>query len=610
MTDLRSASRVRRRLAASALALAIVALTALFSGAAPPATAASGSTLGVVSDTELTTFNPFTSYYDGELNIIGVIYPALTVNDKDNIPQPYLASKVEHSADAKTWTFTIRTGLKWSDGKPITVQDIVWTYNLIMKNKAAASANGSIVENFATVTAPNASTIVIKTKSPQANMLYLSIPIVPQHIWQSRVKNIGKELNTETPVVGYGPWILTGFKTDQYATLSRNKDFGTDFVVSQPKFDKLISYYYKSTDAAVSALRSGQVDQLTGMTPAQFKQLGKNKDLAVYQTAPVGWTGIEVNPGARTKAGKKFGTANPALADQRLRSAIAWSINRPQLVTKILDGLGIVGAGYVPASFKQWAWQPTAGQKIGYDPARANKILDQAGYKKDGKGVRIDPKTGKEISLRLGIHSDDDQDQQIAQYVKPWLQAIGLKIKIEPMSFDVLNKNLVKGDWDMLMDGWSTGSDPTYLLSIQTCGALPPDTSTPGYTDAFYCNPKYDALYKKQLATANQSERAKYIGQMQSILYNANIDVTLYYKNQLSGLRKNDVKDYLTGAADAQGVYPLQNHVVNWSLATPIKHKSSSNLGLYIGVPVAVVVIGAAAGLVALRRRSTAAERE
>ena len=67
------------------------------------------------------------------------------------------------------------------------------------------------------------------------------------------------------------------------------------------------------------------------------------------------------------------------------------------------------------------------------------------------------------------------------------------------MSFDQLNDNLAKGDWDMLMDGWSTGSDPTYLLSIQTCGTLPKDDGTGGNTDAFFCNPHYDKLFDKQV---------------------------------------------------------------------------------------------------------------
>lgn len=597
---------IRRRAGAAVASSIVIAASALLGASAIPASAASSSTLAIASDTELTTFNPFTSYYDGELNIIGVIYPALTVGDAKNNPQPYLAKTITHSADNKTWTFVLNTGLKWTDGKAITAKDVTWTYNLVMHNDAAASANGSLVANFKSVTAPNASTVVIKTKTSQGNLPYVSIPVVPEHIWAARVKNIAKELNTEMPVVGYGPWQLTAFKTDQYATLKRNKDFAG----AQPKYDELISYYFKSSDASVAALRTGSLDQLTGMTPTEFKKLGTVGGIKTYRTRPVGWTGLEINPGARTKSGKKFGTGNPALADPKLRTAIAYAFNRQTLVKKILDGLGDAGAGYIPSAFPQWSWKPNAGDTVSYDPAKANQILDQAGYKKGSDGIRSDPKTGKELKLRLGIHSDDDQDAQIAQYLKPWLQAIGINVTVQPMSFDALNKNLVKGDWDMLMDAWATGADPTYLLSIQTCGALPPSTKTSGSTDAFFCNRDYDKLYTQQLSTANVATRAKAIRQMQSILYSNNVDIMLYYKDQLSGLRTESTSNYLSGVADSAGIYPLQNHFVNWSQASPIASKKSSHTGTYIGVIVAVLVVVGIVATVLLRRRSTAAERE
>ena len=91
-----------------------------------------------------------------------------------------------------------------------------------MHNATAATSNGSLVENFKSVTAPDDTTLVITTKKPQANMLYLSIPvsgipIVPEHIWKSHVADLKNYRNMDFPVVGYGPFMLTGFKTNQYA---------------------------------------------------------------------------------------------------------------------------------------------------------------------------------------------------------------------------------------------------------------------------------------------------------------------------------------------------------------------------------------------------------
>lgn len=594
----------------AALLCSALAMLGGTSGAAadPP----KSSTLTVVADTQLTTFNPFVSYYDGELNVISMIFPQLTYNNKNNEPGPYLASKWTTSSDGLTWTFTIRPNLKWSDGQPLTAKDIAWTYNLVMHNTVAATANGSLVANIASVSAPNDTTFVIKTKTKQANLLYESIPVVPQHIWQSHVSDLKSYTSMPTngkPVVGYGPYTLTGFKTT-YATLKANKNF----VLGAPKYDTLITQYFSSSDAAVNALKTGQVQQDGVLTATQFKALANTQGIKTYEQAPTGWTAIEINPGAKTKSGKPIGTGNPILADQNVRKAIAYGLDRETLVKKVLDGLGQAGAGYIPSGYPQWAWQPSASEKIGYDPAKAKQLLDQSGYPVGKNGIRVDKKTGKPLSFRLGIHSDDSNDAAIADYLVPWMKAIGIKLTVQPMSFSQLNDNLAKGDWDILMDGWSTGADPTYLLSIQTCGVLPDDKGQGGNTDSFYCNKQYDQLYAQQQTQFDQAARAATMRKMQEILYNANADIMLYYADGLSGVRTDKV-NYMTGTANAQGVFPLQSLFYNWTHAAPVSAKTATSspsskapaIGIGVGILVVLVALGVFLGL---RRRRSAGDRE
>ncbi len=590
----------------------MVAAATVSLGLAANADSGSDTTFRIASETQITTFNPFLSYYDGELDIIGNIYPSLMSLDEQGKPVPYLATSYQTSADNLTWTFTIKSGLKWSDGEPLTAKDAAWTFNLIMHNQVAATSNGSLVSNFKTVTAPDDTTLVITTKKPQANMLYVSIPvsgiaIVPQHIWESKVSDLKNYKNMDFPVVGYGPWVLTANVTNQYATLKANKDF----FMGAPKYDTLISQYFTNSDSAVAALRSGQLDQLGGVTAAQFKALQGDSNITTYQQAASGWTAMEINSGAKTRSGKPMGTGNPILADPVVRQAIALAIDRQKLVDRVLDGNGLAGAGYLPPGYPEWFWKPTPSEALNYDPARANQILDQAGYPKGPDGIRVDPSTGKPFDFRLGIHSDDAGDAAIAPYLEEWMKAIGIKLEIQAMGFDQLNVNLSKGDWDMLMDGWSTGPDPTYLLSIQTCATLPLDNGTGGNTDAFYCNPEYDKLFNTQIQQFDTAQRAATIAKMQSILYRANADVILYYKNGLSALRSDKTSSYLFGQENANGFYPLQNLFTNWRTATPTgKGSSSSNTGVYVGIVVVVLVAAILGGLITMRRRSTAAERE
>jgi peptide/nickel transport system substrate-binding protein len=599
---------MRRRIGAAIAAAALVATAGLF-GSPPAAVAKSPKTVRLET-AQIKTLNPFIAYYDSELYIIGSVYPALYQYDANNKPVPYLAQSATTSPDRLTWTFKIRQGLKWSDNQPITAKDAAWTFNLVMTNDDAATANGSLFTNFASVTAPDDSTLIVKTKTPQANMPYVSISytgqmIVPQHIWEPRVKGLAKNLNNSYPAVGYGPFILTGYKTDQFATLESNKDYyeGT------PKIDRLILQYFNSDDAAIAALKAGQIAAVNNIPATGYKSLQGVKNVMAYQQVPTRWTGVEINPGAKSRTGKPMGTGNPILADTKVRLAMAYAIDRQTLVKKVLNGLGLTGAGYIPPAYTQFAWKPSTEDLVNYDPAKANQILDQAGYPKQGD-YRVDAKTHKPLTFRLGTHSDDENDQLIAPYLVGWFKAVGIKLTLQPQSMTGLNDNLAKGDWDLLMDGWGTAPDPTYLLSIQTCGTLPKDDGSGGNTDAFFCDPAYDKLFQQQSGQFDAKQRGETIGQMQDILYKANADIMLYYNYILYAVRTDKVSNYVVGSPDGTGNYPLQNPVLSWKQAVPVGGKSSSNAGLWIGIIVAVVVIVAVGGVVTLRRRATAAERE
>jgi len=582
----------------------------------PAATNNPDTTLTVPMDSSgVDTLNPFLSYYNGSLDAFGLIYPTLNTLQKDGTPGPYLASSWSTSPDGLTWTFKIQDGLKWTDGQPLTAQDAAFTFNLIMTNDAAATANGSLVANFKSVSAPNPTTLIIKTKKPQSNMLYVSIPvsgipIVPEHIWKSHVKNIGNYKNNAYPIVGYGPWILQDYQTDQYQKFTANPDFKLgDY--GPPHFQTLIVQLYKNSDAEVAALKSGQL-AVAGVNARQFNTLKTDTSLTPVKTVGNGWYAIEINAGAKTRTGRPIGTANPILADPQVRLAMHWALDKNKLVTNVLGGQGVVGAGYLPPAWPQWWWVPSADEAVTFNIDKANSILDAAGYKMGPNGVRVDPKTGKPLEFRLGIHSDDTSDAQISQFVKGWFQDIGIGLQIESMSFSQLNNNLSRGDWDILMDAWTTGPDPTYLLSIQTCATLPNDKGENGNTDSFYCNPEYDKLFAQQVSEMDPQKRVAIVADMQRILYNANSDIILYYANGLSVSRNDLVSNLTYGKPNADGIYPSQQGFWNYLDATPPQaaESGSSSSNSWIWILLAVIVVVAIVGGVMFSRRTRSDTRE
>ncbi|MET8535273.1 ABC transporter substrate-binding protein [Streptomyces sp. NPDC005065] len=614
MTHTMVRSATRRR----ANALAAAALTgalALGSVALAPGAAADtkGTTLrAAMTGNGIDSLNPFLAYFAGSLDVFSAVYPSLNSLNTDGTPAPYLATKWAPSADKLTWTFTLRKGLKWSDGKPITAEDAAWTLNLIRTNEVAGTANGSLVENFDSVTAPDATTLVIKTKKPQANTPFVSIPysgvpIVPKHVWEKHVTDLKDFKNDSGDIVGYGPWTLTAYKAEQYVKYDANKDF----VLGAPKFDHLVQQRYKAVDGAVAALRSGQLDYVSDLNSTQFKALQSDKRTTAFQNAGRRWMSVALNSGARTRSGKKIGTGNPALADAAVRRAIALATDKQTLVDKVLDGLGQVGAGYIPPTWKQWAWKPAPGDEQSYDIAKANSLLDEAGYTKGKDGIRVSPKTKKPLRLRLGTHSDAATDTQIATYLTGWMKQIGVELTAEPLSSTKLNDDLAKGDWDLLMDGWGTGPDPTYLLSIQNCDALPLDDGTSGSTDSFHCDKEFDKLFKQQVTEFDPAQRAATVGKMQDILYKADNNVILYYATGLSATNARTVKNLAVGKADSAGVYPMQYTFGQFRSATPVaavKEASSGSTTLWAGIGIGVLVV---AGLAfGIKRRSSADERE
>jgi peptide/nickel transport system substrate-binding protein len=605
-------TRLGRVVAGVALALALGAAPALLAaGPAAASAPAASSTLRIQAQTAFSTFNPFTAYFDGDLEVINNIYPQLTAINETGQAVPYLATRWSISADKLTWTFTIRSGLKWSDGQPITAADAAWTLNLIMHNSVAGTANGALVANFKTVTAPSATTLVITTTQPEANILYNlnTIPIVPEHIWAAEVSKLSNFRNQATPVVGYGPWRLTGYAPNQYATLTAN----SGFFLGAPHFHTLIVQYFSNSDAMVAALRSGQLDAVEyNLTAPQFNALKGVKDITVYPQVSSAWTAIELNPGAQTQSGKHFGNGNPALQNPVVRQAIELALNKQELVSKIWDGLAVTGAGYLTPAYPQFVWKPPAAQSLAYNPAKASQLLTAAGYKLGPNGIRIDPKTHKPLNLRLGIHSDEASDAAMAPYIVEWLKAIGIQVTVDSMSFNQLNTELPEGNWDMLSDTWSTGPDPTYLLSIQTCGDLPTSLSQPGNTDSFFCNKTFDQLYSQQGSEFSTAQRVQTIDQMQQILYQNAVDVILYYPDFLSAVRTSYVKNYFYGTPNAQGFYPSPSEFINWRSATPVASGSSasSSRAPVLIVVVIVVVLLLGGGAIFLRRRSTAGERE
>ncbi|MGW5215256.1 ABC transporter substrate-binding protein [Streptomyces sp. NPDC004051] len=605
--------RVRLATAAGAAALALTAGLATPLAPAPrQAQAADGGkqTLTVAVAQSVDSLSPFLAVRLLSTSIHRLTYEYLTNYDpEDNRVVPGLATEWKSSPDKLTWTYTIRSDSKWSDGRQATAEDAAWTFNTMMTDEGAATANGSFVANFEEVTAPSPTELVVRLKKPQATMTALDVPIVPRHVWE-KVDDFSKFNNDKDfPIVGNGPFVLTGYKPDSYVRLVPNKDFWR----GAPKFDELLFRYYKDQDAAVSALRKGEVSFVAGspsLTPAQADSLRNEENIKVNDAPGRRFYALATNPGAKAKNGEKMGDGHPSLLDRRVRNALFRAVDRKTIVDKVFRGHAKVGAGYIPPRYGQYFWEPSADQELTYDPAEAARLLDQAGYEKNGDGKRVG-KDGKPLKYRVLCHATDPNDKAVGKYLEEWWGDLGIGITLSCL--DNVTDPWLAGEYDLAFDGWSVNPDPDFVLSIHTCGALPATPKDTGATDNFICDKKYDELYARQLAEYDPAERANIVQQMESRLYDLGYMNVMAYPNAVEAYRTDQIESITTMPKKAGNLYGQDGYWSWWS-AVPANSgeasESGSSTGVVVGIAAGAVVLVGLGVFVAMRRRATAEDRE
>ncbi|BDD75188.1 ABC transporter substrate-binding protein [Streptomyces violaceoruber] len=604
----------RTRLLAAAGAGALL----LASGAVAPSVAAKEGDGGDGGDKVLTvavaqsvdSLSPFLAVRLLSTSIHRLTYEYLTNYDaKDNHVIPGLATEWKSSPDKLTWTYTIRSDSKWSDGEQATAEDAAWTFNTMMTDPGAATANGSFVGNFAEVTAPSPTQLVIRLKKPQATMTALDVPIVPKHVWE-KVDDFSKFNNDKDfPVVGNGPFVLTDYKPDSYVRLKANKDFWR----GAPKFDELVFRYYKDQDAAVAALRKGEVSFVAGspsLTPAQADSLKGEENIRVNDAPGRRFYALATNPGARAKDGTRFGDGDPSLLDQRVRNALFMAVDRKAIVDKVFQGHAVEGAGYIPPRFSSYFFEPSGEQELAYDPAKAAQLLDEAGYRTDSDGKRLG-KDGKPLDYRILCHATDPNDKAVGKYLQEWWGELGISVTLNCL--DNVTDPWLAGKYDLAFDGWSVNPDPDFVLSIHTCAALPATPKDTGATDNFICDKKYDDLYARQLGEYDAGKRAAIVKQMQSRLYDTGYMNVMAYPNAVEAYRTDQIESITTMPSAAGNIYGQDGYWSWWSAVPADSGDSSggsSSTGTVIGIAAGVVVLVGLGVLFAVRRRASADDRE
>ena len=579
--------------------------------------------------------NPFLGFQAPSYEMWGLTYDYLTgYTMKDMSPAPGLATKWTTSPDGKTWTFTVRSGVKFSDGVPLTAHDVAFTYDRILKKGSVEGTNWlSYLNGVTKVTAPNDATVVLTLKQPVATLPLLPIPIVPEHIWKNvsekEVKTYKAEPTNGKPVVGSGPFrLVQGTADGSTFRFEANPDYwgGT------PHIDEIDFQFYKNDDSAVQALIKGEIDFVEGITALEVKSLQSQSGITAHNGNSPGFDEIAFNTGSvsAAKGGHPIGNPNPAVLDPKFRHALGYALNLPQLIQKVYQGAGLPGTTIVPPVYDKYHWDPPSDQKFTYDLAKAGALLDAAGYTKGSDGQRTLP-NGKPIgTLRLAARSDSPTSLNTMDYFKQWLSDLGIKSQVSTYSSSQLTDEIYQGNFDAFQWGWYVEPDPDSMLSYMTCA------QRQGSSDSFYCNKQYDKLYQQQHIATDETQRTAEIKKMQEILYQDSPYLVTAYSSVGEAVR-SDRFACLVPQPNPGGIWIEQYGVYNYIHMKPAadagtcdaatstagdtltgavqattggSSSSSASTGFLIGAGVVILVLLVGGGVIAMRRRATAGDRE
>jgi len=548
----RPTARWRRRRAAACLALCggLVLGVPAVAAAAPAGAAAATSgpgrsaTFVVGNDGAVDGLNPFVGQTSIDFEVYGLIYDNLMDYGQTNYqPAPRLATSWSVSANQLVWTYHIRHGVYWSDGVPLTAADVAYTFwRDTIPNSVEFADNSAYVANIvhSSVKAIGRYTVQMTVTKPTPNMDLLIVPILPKHIWDHVSE---KDLTTfaNNHPVGTGPFRVSQFTINQSVTLMANPHYWG----GRPGISTLIFQNFTNPSAEAIALKNGSIDFAEGLTYPLFNSLKGAKGVTLDNAPSGNFDELSFNNGAATVTGKKIGNGNPALLDINVRHAITYAIDQKELVRRVFLGDAEPATSVIPPIYPQYYYRPAAGTAYSYDQAKADAILTADGWKMGPGGIRV--KDGRQLSLRLFYPSGSPTYNQDAPYIKAWLNAVGIGVTVTEMSTNTLTQVIGNGDYDMFIWGWGVEPNPDFQLSVFTCAQRSsgsPPNYTPGWSDNFFCDKRYDQLYEAQKSVGGAA-RARIVQQMQQILYTDDPYSVLYYYNDDQAYRS----DLFTGFA-------------------------------------------------------------
>jgi peptide/nickel transport system substrate-binding protein len=419
---------------------------------------------------------------------------SLTRRDPETLQLvPHAAEHWTVSADRRTYTFRLRD-LAWSDGRPMTAADFVWTYQQAIKPENRYFRVDALAP-IASYRALDPRTLEVTLTDDLVVGLETAdyITPLPRHVWERYDWNDPAE-NPEImhPTVGNGAWILDEWRLNERTTFVANDHF----VLGKPKIGSLVVRIFGGRDVPYDALAAGDVDAVA-LPPIEDREPPDHIDVHRYYAAASGYTFIG------------FNMRRPVVQDRHVRAAIAYATDRDAIIDVLLSGRARpVYAHYTQSS---WAYNPDV-QRYDFSPEQAREQFRQAGYSPDSDGRLV--KDGRPLTLTLALNTPNFVREGIAYLLGEQLDELGVRLDVREFEFQRY-LDFIKTppyDYDLYILGWTGTIDPHWANQIWS------EETIPALNTGGYVNREVERLFARGAREFDMEQRRQIYGQIQRLL--------------------------------------------------------------------------------------------
>ncbi|MFC5832209.1 ABC transporter substrate-binding protein [Nonomuraea insulae] len=484
---------MRRAALLAALAVALTAACAPSvpgqngSGQSAPASA-DRLTIGTTAD--VVNFNPLVGNSRTDSWVTNLMYPHLMQMDATGKRVPYLGTEWSYAKDGKTATVKLRDDMKWSDGKPVTADDVVFAVTAVQKEKFGVVAGLITALDKAEAVSPTE--VRFKLSRPDGTFLDnvgFWLPIVPKHVFE-KAPSVQKFAN-EANWVSAGPFKLTKVERGQRYIMDRVDGFGP----AEPTVKQVVFRVFPDVNTEVLALRNGEIDMIGNvLPPATATELKSDQKVKLQQIPSLGWAHLQYN------------TKHKPLDDVRVRQALAHAVDYEAIRNIALKGFAKSSNSSVLTPTLPGYADP-ASKEYTFDPEQAKKLLAEAG----------------QPNLKLGMIYDQ-ADPNIARWapmVRDAAKKAGITIELQGLERNTYLEKTEKRDFDIYAGSWAVMDNPPANLGLAF--------KSGGFINyAQVTDPKLDALIDQSQKALTVEEAKAPIQEAARIIHDQVYDNVLY----------------------------------------------------------------------------------